>query len=510
MNKRTIYLVVILSFILCVNRGAHAQPELDISFNGTGHVTSGFDSGIAYIADVVVQPDKKVVGIGTWHAPNNASSHFALTRYNEDGTIDTSFGQFGRVVSDFDPDAPGESATAGTIQPDGKIIAAGYVNGPQAGQSRITVARYNTDGSLDLTFGSGGKFFYQQTPSINEAYTVAVGPDGSIAAAGEYFAGATIQTVVIRLDPSGVLQASMTDIRGSILNDRNVPTSVAIQPDGKIITSGFFSPSGGAGGITFVRYNPDGSKDVTFGSGGRLLLSNGSNQAINAIAVQPDGRIVGAGLSGPDFMVMRMWGNGMLDISFSDDGRASAAFPTSGAATAVHVKPNGKIIAAGTVAANFAVAVFNADGSLDTSFSGDGTLRFGFPGFSSSGADSIVIDSLGRIVLGGSAGSKFAAARLYTLEPAPVAVSGRAVTPDGMPIRGISVGLTSQAGETRWAITSTFGYYQFDGVPTGQTYTLFVRGAKRHTFENRTFGLNEAVDDLNLIGVPRETAARAK
>jgi hypothetical protein len=73
---------------------------------------------------------------------------------------------------------------------------------------------------------------------------------------------------------------------------------------------------------------------------------------------------------------------------------------------------------------------------------------------------------------------------------------------EGTPLRNIRVGLTGQDGQTRWAITSAFGFFVFDNVPTGQTYTLFVRGSKHYFFETRTFGLNEAIDNLSLIGTP--------
>ena len=117
------------------------------------------------------------------------------------------------------------------------------------------------------------------------------------------------------------------------------------------------------------------------------------------------------------------------------------------------------------------------------------------------------IDSLGRLVLGGTSGpsgidTSFALARLYTLDPAPVSVTGQTVDPQGTPLRNIRVGLTCQDGQTRWANTSAFGYFVFDNVLTGQTCTLFVRGSKHYSFETRDFGLNEAIDNLALIGTP--------
>jgi uncharacterized delta-60 repeat protein len=490
MSRRAFHLIIVtLSLLISV----YAQPELDISFNGTGLVTSTFGQGTGYMAAAVVQPDNKIVGIGRWLS-QTFIIHVALIRYNEDGTVDTSFGSQGRVFQ------PIGVATSGAIQPDGRIVVAGSAPGTP-GVGNILVARYNPDGSPDTTFGSGGRTLYAFAQNANEAKSVAVGPDGSIAVAAYYRTPTNTQTVVVKLNSAGVVQWATADIRGSASNDQNLPTSIAFQADGKIVTSGCFLPAGSqAGPVTFARYNTDGSPDVTFGAQGHLLFS-GSSEYIAAVAVQPDGRIVGAGHSGVNIMVMRMWGNGMLDISFSDDGRATASIPLSAAASSLVIRPNGRIVAAGTAGQNFAVAAFNADGTLDTSFSGDGTLRFGFPE-TPSGATSAALDSLGRIVLGGVANSKFAAARLYTLDPVPVTVTGQTVNPGGTPLRNIRVGLTGQDGQTRWAITSAFGFFVFDNVPTGQTYTLFVRGSKQYVFDTRIFGLNEAVDDLALIGTP--------
>jgi uncharacterized delta-60 repeat protein len=491
MSRRAFHLIVLtLSLFTFI----YAQPELDISFNGTGLVTSAFGQGTGYMAAAVVQPDNKIVGIGRWLS-QTFIIHVALIRYNEDGTVDTSFGSQGRVFQ------PIGIANAGAIQPDGRIIVAGVAPGQTSGVSNIFVARYNPDGSPDATFGSGGKALYAFVQNVNEAKSVAVGPDGSIAVAAYYMTPTNTQTVVVKLNSAGVVQWATADIRGSAMNDQNLPTSIAFQADGKIVTSGCFLPAGSQSGpVTFARYNADGSPDVTFGEQGRLLFSS-SAEYIAAVAVQPDGRIVGAGHLGVDIMVMRLWGNGMLDITFSDDGRATASIPVSASASSLVIRPNGKIAATGVAGQGFAVAAFNADGTLDTSFSGDGTLRFTFPEFPS-GATSAALDSLGRIVLGGVANSKFAAARLYTLDPVPVSVSGQARTPDGTPIRGVRVGLTNQDGQTRWAITSAFGFVVFDNIPTGQTYTLFVRGSKHYSFDTRTFGLNKAVDDLVLTGTP--------
>jgi uncharacterized delta-60 repeat protein len=482
-----------------------AQPELDITFNSTGRVQSDFGEGSAWANEVLVQPDNKAVAIGTWHSPNG-NMYFALTRYNVDGSIDPSFGDNGRVSIDFNPNAVNEGATSGVLQPDGKIIAAGYMNIFSPGEGYFALARFNTDGSLDTSFGNGGKVLTAVYQHMTIARAVAIGQDGKIVAAGDYFNGLNIQTLIAQYHTNGTLEWTKTDSRGSLISDANVAQSVAVQPDGKVVTGGYFS-QGGSTNITFVRYNANGSYDTSFGSEGRLLVSNTASEAIHAITVYPDGRILAVGTNGSDFLLLRMFGNGMFDISFSDDGRVATPMNGSAQASSVLIKPNGKIFVAGRSLPDntqgFAVAAYNSDGSLDTSFSDDGKLLFGFDGFPEVEANSMAIDGLGRIVLGGTSNNKFTVARLYTAEPTPVTITGRTLTSNGQPISRITVGLTNQLGETRWAVTSNFGYYQFEGVSTGQAYTLFVRGAKRHTFASRVFGVNEAIDDLDLIGEQR-------
>ncbi len=122
-------------------------------------------------------------------------------------------------------------------------------------------------------------------------------------------------------------------------------------------------------------------------------------------------------------------------------------------------------------------------------------------------------DNLGRIVIAGYTGSsqsKFAVARLYTRDPILASITGRILTPEGVPIRGVSVGLSNSAGETLWTLSSPFGYYQFADIMTGQTYTVHV-SSKRYLVQDKMIGLNEELTDLDLTGTPRtENAGKAQ
>ena len=372
------------------------------------------------------------------------------------------------------------------------------------GQGYFALARYNTDGTLDETFGSGGKVLTSINAGSHEARDVALGQDGTIVTAGSYHNGISLQTLIAKYGASGDLLWTKTDTRGNFVGASNIAESAVILSGGRILTCG--NAWGGLdNGITFAGYTANGAYDVTLGAGGRILLSNTGHMRLKALGLSADGRFIAAGSSASDFMVARFFAIGAWDISFNGSGSAITSMGGSSLVNSVTIGPSGKIVAAGTSSPaeqSFAVAVHTANGLMDTSFSGDGRLTFGFDGSFGTGASSAKIDSLGRIVLGGTAAGQFAVARLYTLQPVPVSVSGRTLDTSGTPLRGVRVGLTDASGLTRWALTSNFGFFTFDGIPTGQTYTLFVRGSKRHTFETRTFGLNEAVDGLDLIGDP--------
>lgn len=501
-KSRGLFITILL--VLSLTGFGNAQPELDISFNGTGRVNPDFG---VFAAEVLIQADQKMVAVGQSGDATNSSTVFALTRYNTDGSIDTAFGTNGRVLTDFNPNAATEAAFAAALQPDGKIVAAGFVAIFNPGEAYFALARYNVDGSLDQTFGSGGKVTTSVWTHLHHIRGVAIAPDGKIVAAGDYISPSfTTETLIIRLQADGSPDFSfgnagkVTDVRGFNLGDSNGARGVAVQPDGRIVTCGAFTVNQSSD-ATLARYHTNGASDFKI-----VVPSPSVDEIIHAVAIQPDGKIVAVGESGNDFLVLRYTSLGAPDPTFDGDGRVTTPVFSTSKAQSVIIMPNGKLLVSGysfAAAQGMLFAVYNPDGSLDTTYSGDGKLSFGFPGSFTTHAYGMAVDALNRVVLAGQARDKFALARLYTLEPVPVSVSGRTLTQGGQPIRGITVGLSNALGETRWAITSPFGSFQFDNVPTGQTYTLFVRGAKRHTFPSRDIGLNEAVSDADLIGEQR-------
>jgi uncharacterized delta-60 repeat protein len=195
----------------------------------------------------------------------------------------------------------------------------------------------------------------------------------------------------------------LTDIRGD-----DTATAVAVQPDGKIVAAGFSSPPGGTRRFALVRYEADGALDPSFGDGGIVTTRLGADSAAQAVAIEPDGKIVVAGTAsrpetGWDFALARYDSDGALDTSLSGDGRVLTDF--GGGADGAHalaLDSDGQLVAAGESEGDFAVARYEPDGDLDPSFGGDGRATTDFSGFAD-GAYAIALQPDGKAVLAGYA-----------------------------------------------------------------------------------------------------------
>ena len=240
------YLHLFVTILALFTTNAFGAPgDLDLTFGRGGAVTTDFKGSNDIANAAALQADGKIVTAGIRFVGISASTgDFVVARYNTDGTIDKTFGQGGSVVTDF---GMTESASAVAIQPDGKIIVAGGTYPTFVFLGFYALARYNPNGSLDTTFGNGG-------------------------------------LVITTFNSEGAFASAL-----------------AIQPDGKILAAGtkyihFSSDNSSDTDFAIARYNPDGSLDTTFGVGGEVATDfNLANDDALAIALQPDGKIVAAG-----------------------------------------------------------------------------------------------------------------------------------------------------------------------------------------------------------------------
>ena len=428
-----------------------------MTFGSQGKQTTSFSPLDDVAADVALQSNNKIV-LGGWEVNKELTNDdFALLRYNTDGNLDTTFGVGGKVTTQFwsAPNENMEQANAVAIQPDGKIITAGWTVNPQ-GQTVFALARYNVDGTLDKSFDVDGLVTtrLRSKPEEMDDYIadVALQADGKIVVTGWSLSYDSVEKrghydiATVRYLSSGALDTTFGAAKTGIVitpigQSDDGANGMVIQPDGKIVVAGAScnsldcSVDNGNFDFAFVRYNTDGSLDNTFNDDGKATFATSiliHNDGASRVTLQADGRIVAAGgrFKGDDnyrqlgdFALVRINPNGQLDTSFGQMGwvKTPIGLDRSGAADIAY-RPNGQLVVVGAAEYNvvntdFAIAMYNSNGSLDTSFglAGSGIVTTPF-GSSPDAANAVVLQPNGDIVVVGSADTAayhedFAAAR---------------------------------------------------------------------------------------------------
>ncbi|MGV6476733.1 M10 family metallopeptidase C-terminal domain-containing protein [Azotobacter vinelandii] len=358
----------------------NADGTLDSSFGGDGKATFDIGAGYDQAYSLALQSDGRILVSGYSHDPG-ADTDFSVIRLNPDGSLDTGFGDDGKAT--FDLGGGSESSRGSTVQPDGKILLLGY----SVYFYDFGVLRLNTDGTLDTGFGTEGKATFH-TEESSYGYDLTLQPDGKILMAGSGFN-------VIRLNADGTLDTGFGDDGKAAFDIALTDTSrsLALQPDGKILVAGSSYYDGDSHyDFSLIRLNADGSLDHGFGGDGEVTIDIlESSDMSYGMALQPDGKILVAGQSynpnshDDDFSVIRLNADGSLDTSFGGDGKAT--FNVGGdhdAGQRLILQPDGKILIAGysyNISSNdfeFSVIRLNADGSLDKNFGAldDGVVIF--------------------------------------------------------------------------------------------------------------------------------------
>lgn len=412
-------------FLACASSAWAAPGDLDPTFGGGGKVTTPIftqASDGATVYAVAVQPNGKIVAAGSaFRAPQNGASSgsdFVLARYNINGSLDTSFGGVGKVTKDIGGGQ--DYAYAVVVQPDGKIVAAGSaeVNAASA-NTRFTLVRYNPNGSLDSGFGTAGVVSTDFFGTENMATSVAIQADGRIVVAGRTHDGIGRRFALARYSADGSLDASFGTggkVTTSFFGFDNGATGVAVQADGKIVASGWADPGGANVQFAMARYNADGSLDAGFGTGGKVTTDFfGANDVGWSLLLQGDGKLVVAGLVLPSgfgtdlFGLVRYNTDGSLDTSFGGGGKTTLSFSVGyQRRLAAALQPDGRILAVswgvdGSTGFDvFSLARFNSNGSIDLGFGNGGKVITNVLG-SQSQAYALAVQGDGRIVAAGSA-----------------------------------------------------------------------------------------------------------
>jgi uncharacterized delta-60 repeat protein len=400
----------ILVGLLLLPVGVMAQEagDLDVTFDSDGKVITDI---MGTVFAVALQPDGKIVVAGAINDPNDASTgnaDFGLARFLSDGTPDLTFGGDGHIRTDL---GSYEQARAVLLQPDGKIVAVGSAadpfDPPADVPSGIAMARYLSNGTLDTTFGGGDGIVIG---GMEGAWAAVLEPDGKIVVAmggalARYLSNGTLDTT---FGGGGLVTIDFVGF---------FAYAVALQPDGKIVVAGHAQVFFGDQDFALARYNSNGTLDTTF-SGGQVATDFGQTQdRATGIALQPDGKIVAAGFAESPlhrgFALARYNSNGTLDATFSSDGRVTTDFGSTGGISVAYLngvalQPDGKVVGAGFTDPSpgerqFALARYRSDGTLDTTFGVDGRVTTDIGDGDTDIAWAILLQPDGKIVAAGQA-----------------------------------------------------------------------------------------------------------
>jgi uncharacterized delta-60 repeat protein len=400
--------VSVLLLLLCANGAGAAAGDLDPTF-GVGGIVQ--DAALGGASDVLVLPDGRILVSGSTNVDPSA---FAIGRYTSAGALDATFGSGGHAVTSIS--AAGDTITALVRQPDGKLIAAGYTYTVSFDDPSIAVARYDADGTLDPTFGTGGVAIHNIGPE-SRAEGAALQADGKIVIVGA-LQGSANGAFVARLNSDGSMDTGF-GTGGSVVETgfgfASQYDAVLVQPDGNIVVAGtdtFIPPNR----FLVVSYDSSGAHDLTFGTGGAVLTSvmGGGGWAFD-IDFGPGNTLVATGAGSPiggpgsSIGVVRYLSNGTPDPSFGGgDGIATLAVPNRSTAYKGAVAPDGRIVTAAyriptplfPTGNDLVAARFTSTGAVDTAFGGTGWVAVDV-GINDFGA-AIALQDDGKILVGGT------------------------------------------------------------------------------------------------------------
>jgi uncharacterized delta-60 repeat protein len=374
-----------------------ADGDLDIPFGSGGRVITDF-AGLADQAKALaVDGNGRIVAAG--FASDNWHVSFAVARYHADGTLDTTFGSGGKVTTNF---FAGSGASAVAIDAHGRIVAAGTAWMPVRSSDGTIVsysqdfalARYTQDGSLDTSFGPNGDgTVTTDLPGhVNDELSgIVIDAAGKLVVAGTPLGNADI--ALVRFNEDGTLDSSFGDagIVTTSVGEVSYGYALTLDANGKIVVAGTARNALNNWDVVLTRYHGDGSLDSSFGSGGVVTSDLGGSEFARGVAIDSDSRIVVAGNFEDSFLVARYTANGVLDTGFNGSGHVTTDVGGLGlnAVNDLVIDANRRIMAVGytwalagsNAAMHFALARYLEDGTPDAGFGSGGKLTTAFPGY---------------------------------------------------------------------------------------------------------------------------------
>ncbi len=400
--------------IIAAGEGAlaryHPDGTLDASFGESGRVAFPY-----FAQKMAIQANGRIVVVGKML--DSSQQDFVVARYLSNGTLDNSFDGDGVVVTDF---GGVDAANDVAIQSNGRIVVVG------ATDNKIAIARFLANGALDVSFDADGKFVKNfSNHRSDNAFAVALQPDGKIVVAGTSWV--TLSSIesnhdffVMRLNSRGALDQTFDSDGVALTNfsfgrvSRDEARDLAIDSNGRIVVSGY-AYINYEDNLAIARYLPDGSLDSTFNTsnGGLKTVEfpGFSNNQIagESVALHPDGRILTMAAG----QLYQFNADASLDTTFSTDGilRVRNSLQTC------LIQPDGKIVASGSNIGRFQVERYDGAGDLDLSFSLDGIVETAFgPSLDEAKASTLQAD--GKLVVVGQSLFGFGIAR-YQVDGSP-------------------------------------------------------------------------------------------
>ena len=388
----------VYTFIAIDSSAPPAPPGmLDRTFGTNGRVVTAFRQNSQVLA-VAVQTDGKIVTGGVT-SQAFSTDDFALVRYLPNGALDPAFGSGGEVQLDFS--SRHDQINAITLLGDGRILAVGTSR--FSPQNLGAAARFNSDGTLDTTFGTGGRATFAFGTSTTYITGVALQSDGKALMCGQYDTSAAF---VARIKTDGTLDTSFGTNGVTLVSGFGHFTGIKVLPDDRFYAGGSLNSA-----FIVSRFTSSGSLDSGFGSGGTVALRVDSNTSIGqCLELQSDGKPVIAGSSfipatfRQQVALARYDTSGNLDAGFGSGGIVKTSI-TSGndTATSIAIQPDGKLVAAG-MGKNFTAVRYNTNGTLDSTFGSGGTTTIAITDYPTAQSNALALQADGTIVIAGQAG----------------------------------------------------------------------------------------------------------
>jgi uncharacterized delta-60 repeat protein len=330
----------------------------------------------------------------------------------QSGALDTTFGTNGHTIFNFSSSTH-DYTSAMAIQGDGKIVLAGSKESTVT--SDFAIARANSDGAPDLSFGVAGKISMRLDTLDSYVRAIAF-QNGKIIIAGSAGNGYASAILLIRLNPNGTFDSTF-DSDGIVTtfwgSDRSGASCVSVQPDGKLVVGGACETPGGNSRFAIFRFNSDGSLDSTFGSNGRIITGiPGAYAGARCVVTQDDGKIllggtVGSSQARNNFILMRCSGEGTIDSTFGLNGIVVADFyHNDDNLGSIVIQEDGKILVCGTSDSlnygwSLAMSRYLQNGTLDNTFGNAGQIKLAADTARTCGG-AVLVQSDHKILVAGS------------------------------------------------------------------------------------------------------------